>query len=103
MTGIGEGRLWIRLMKGQRCQKDVVVPCHRGKPQAALREALPPMDVSQPMWLPRHEADWAEYAFTRFLPEHFVDGVGFDRMEISFIFPDEEKKPARRRSPLEDA
>lgn len=97
------GRLWIRLMKGQRCQKDLVVKCLRDEPQNALREALPPLDVSQPMWLPRHQTDWEEYAFTRFLPEHFVDSVGFDRMEISYIFPEEEKRPARVKSPLQDA
>ena len=102
MSEIPHGRLWIRLMKGQRCKRDVSVDCGRQDPRAALREALPPLDISQPMWLPRHQADWDAYAFTRFLPEHFVDSVGFDHMEIRYIFPEGEARPGRKRSPLED-
>lgn len=98
-----QGRLWIRLMKKNLCLRDVVVPCERQAPQEALRMVLPQLDLSQPLWLPRHHADWEEYALTRFLPDDFVDSVAFDRMEISFIFPDEEAKPARKRHPLEDA
>lgn len=99
----GQGKLWIRLMKANKSVRDMTVPAARDNPQAALREALPQMDVSQPMWLPRHLADWEEYSFTRFSPEHFVDSVPFDRMEISYVFPEGQDKPARtRRSVLED-
>ena len=73
------GRLWIRLVKKHRIAKDVLVPCTRETPQEALREALP-----------------------RFRPEHFVDAVWFDSMEISYVYPEDEKKQARRRSVLED-
>ena len=97
------GRLWIRLMKGHKCLRDAVLPSGREDPREALQQALPELDVSQPLWLPIHQADWAEYALTRFLPEHFVDSVPFDRMEISYIAPPEDAKPARRRSPLWDA
>jgi hypothetical protein len=81
----------------------MTVAASRNDPEAALKEALPALDLSQPMWLPRHRADWEEYAFTRFLPEHFVESIPFDRMEISYIFPEGEEKPARKnRSILED-
>ena len=33
----------------------------------ALRQALPQLDLSQPLWL-RHQADWDAYALTCFLP-----------------------------------
>lgn len=98
-----QGRLWVRLMKKHRMAKSVMVPCERDDPQAALRLALPPMDVGQPLWLPRHQTDWDEYALTRFLPDHFVEAFPFDMMEISYIYPEDEKKPGRRRNPLEDA
>ena len=98
-----QGRLWIRLMKANKSLRDVTAAARRDDPEAALREALPLLDLSQPMWMPRHRADWDEYAFTRFLPEHFVENVPFDRMEISYLFPEGEEKPARRkRSVLED-
>jgi len=102
MGAASPGRLWIRLMKGHKCLGDAVLPSGREDPRDALYQALPEMDVSQPLWLPIHQADWAEYALTRFLPEHFVDSVPFDRMEISYIAPPEEAKPLRRRNPLWD-
>lgn len=97
------GRLWIRLMKKHRVARDLTVPCTREDPVSALREALSQLDLGQPLWLPRHYADWEEYALTRFFPEHFVESVNFESMDISYLFPDEEQKPARRRSPAEDA
>ncbi|MCL1854134.1 MAG: hypothetical protein FWF86_00245 [Clostridia bacterium] len=97
------GRLWVRLMTGHRCLREAVLPCGREDPREALRRALPELDVSQPLWLPIHQADWAEYALARFLPEHFVDSVPFDRMEISYIAPPEEARPVRKRNPLWDA
>ena len=98
-----QGRLWIRLMKANKSLRETTVAANRDDPESALREALPPLDLSQPMWLPRHRMDFEEYAFTRFLPEHFVESVSFDRMEVSFIFPEGAEKPARKnRSVLED-
>ena len=70
--------------------------------EEALRELLPKLDLSQPVWLPRHHADWDEYALTRFLPEHFMEAIPFDYMEISYIFPEDEKKSARPRDPRWD-
>ncbi|MCI5955449.1 MAG: hypothetical protein MRZ54_00505 [Clostridiales bacterium] len=96
------GRLWVRLMKRHRVERDATVPCFRDDPDSALRELLPKMDLSQPVWLPRHRADWNEYALTRFTPDHFMEPVSFDFMEISYIFPEDEKKQGRRRNPLED-
>ena len=97
-----QGRLWIRLLKKHKVTTSLMVPCTRDDPQTALAEALPSLDLSQPMWLSRHEADWADYAMTRFKPEHFVDSVPFDSMEISYVYGEEESKTRRRRHVLED-
>lgn len=96
------GRIWVRLMKGHRVERDAVYPCEKDDVEDALRELLPTLDLSQPMWLPRHYADWEEYALTRFKPEHFVESISFDYMELSYIFPEDEKKSSRRRHVLED-
>ena len=103
MNHPANGRLWVRLMKRHRVERDATVPCTRDDPEAALRELLPQLDLSQPMWLARHRADWNAYALARFMPEHFVESVPFDYMEISYIFPEDEKKPARPRNPSWDA
>ncbi len=98
-----QGKLWIRLIRKHKVTHSLMVPSNREDPQEALRQALPTLDLSQPMWLPRHQADWDEYALTRFKPEHFVDSVPFDSMEISYIYAEDEGKTQRRRHPLEDA
>ena len=67
MDHAATGRLWVRLIKRHRVERDATVPCTRDDPEAALRELLPRLDLSQPVWLPRHRADWEEYALTRFL------------------------------------
>ena len=41
--------------------------------------------------LPRHERDWEEFRQARFLPEHFLEDVPFDRMEAEYIEPDKKK------------
>lgn len=97
-----QGRLWIRLMKRHKVANSLMVPCTRDNPQAALADALPTLDLSQPMWLSRHEQDWADYAMTRFKPEHFVEAVPFDSMEISYIYGEEEPHARRSRHVLED-
>lgn len=60
MDHAAPGRLWVRLMKRHRVERDATVPCTRDDPEAALRELLPKLDLSQPVWLPRHRADWDE-------------------------------------------
>ena len=99
---MNQGRLWIRLIRRHKGISSTMGPCTREDPQEALRQALPTLDLSQPMWLSRNEADWAEYAMTRFKPEHFVDAVPFDSMEISYIYGEDESKTQRRRHVLED-
>ncbi len=90
-----EGRLWIRLWKGHRFVRDWTVPCAHDDVQAAMREGLRALDLGAPIWLPRHEADWREFSLTRFRPEHFLEAVDFDYMEISYIFPEDAEKPRR--------
>ena len=36
----------------------------------ALREAMHTLDLSMPVWLPQHQADWDAFGLTRFLPDH---------------------------------
>ena len=84
--------IWVRLVKKNRIEKDATVECARADWQEALNEACRQMDVGKPMVLPRHERDWEQFSQARFLREHFVEDVPFDRMEVEFIDPDKKKK-----------
>ncbi|MBN1776733.1 MAG: hypothetical protein JW811_01300 [Clostridiales bacterium] len=91
------GRMWLRLMKLGRAKGDLTVPCDFEYPQLALREAMHELDLSMPVWLPRHQKDWREFSLTRFTADHFLEAVTFDRLEISFIAPEDRKK---KRNPM---
>ena len=86
------GRMWIRLTTGHLVTGVVTVPCQRDNPSSALREGLHELDLGMPVWLPRHQTDWNAFGLTRFTQEHFLEKVDFDRMEISYIAPEEERK-----------
>ena len=93
------GRMWLRLMKGNRAKNDLTVACDYENPQLALRDAMHQLDLSMPVWLPRHQKDWQQFSLTRFTADHFLEPIRFDRLEISFIAPEDKKK---KRNPLHE-
>ncbi|HPF86883.1 MAG TPA: hypothetical protein PK537_02380 [Candidatus Limiplasma sp.] len=92
------GRMWLRMMKNNRAKGDLTVPCDFEHPELALREAMHQLDLSMPVWLPRHQKDWQEFSLTRFTADHFLEPIHFDRLEISYIAPDDKKK--KKRNPM---
>ena len=84
--------IWVRLMHKTRIERDVTVDCGHEDWQEALQTACRLLDVGRPMVLPRHERDWEQFSQVRFLKEHFVEDVPFDRMEVEFIDPDKKQK-----------
>ena len=86
------GRMWLRAVKGHRTAFDLTLPCRHEAPLPALAEAMHRLDLSMPVWLPRHQTDWDRFSLARLLPEHFIDAVTFDRLELSYIAPEDEKK-----------
>ena len=83
--------IWIRLIRKNKILKDVSVECAAEDWREALDRGLEKMDTSRPLVLPRHERDWAEFSQTRFLKEHFMEEVPFDRMEVEWIDPEARK------------
>lgn len=84
--------IWVRLMRKTRIDQDTTVECTLDDWQEALEEACHKLDVPRPLMLPRHERDWEQFSQARFLKEHFMEDVSFDRMEVEFIDPDKKKK-----------
>ena len=88
--------IWVRLMRKTRIERDLTVECAHSQWQEALEDACRQLDVGRPMILPRHQRDWDQFNQARFLPEHFVESVSFDRMEVEFIDPDKKKRSPDR-------
>lgn len=84
--------IWVRIMRKNRIDRDITVECDHHAWESALEEACHKLDVGRPMILPKHERDWAQFSQARFLKEHFMEDVSFDRMEVEFIDPDKKKK-----------
>ena len=84
--------IWVRLIKKNRIAGDTTVDCAHDGWQDALEQACRTLDVGRPMVLPRHERDWEQFNQARFLKEHFIEDVPYDRMEVEFIDPDKKKK-----------
>ena len=84
--------LWVRIIRRQRMDRQAVYPCTREDPQDALEAACREMDIPKPIWLPKNQREWEEFGQTRFLPDAFVEPIGFQRLEIEFIDPDAKKR-----------
>lgn len=84
--------IWVRVMKDNRMARSETQPCARIDWLEALDEVCRRMDLQRPVLLRCHERDWDSFGLTRFLPEHFMESVDFDRMDVQFIDPDKKKK-----------
>ena len=84
--------IWVRLMRKTHIDRDVTIPCMYDEWQEALENACHQLDVPKPLLLARHERDWEEFSQVRFLKEHFMEDIPFDRMEVEYIDPDKKKK-----------
>ncbi len=84
--------IWVRLMRKNHIEKDTTAECTLSDWQEALDAACHTLDVPRPMILPRHDRDWEQFSQVRFLKEHFIEDVPFDRMEVEYIDPDKKKR-----------
>ena len=47
------------------------------------------------MWLEKHRREYADFRRTAFLPEHFIEEVPFDKLEIEFLDDTGEKRRSK--------
>ena len=90
-------RLWARIIKKHRIDRQATTDCAWADAQDALTELCREFDIPMPLWLDKHEREFEEFRRTQFLPEHFMEDVTFQRLEIEFLEDDE--KPRRSRDP----
>ena len=88
--------IWVRLMHKNHILRDAAVDCAHNEWQTALDTACRQLDMPRPLILARHERDWEQFSQARFLKEHFVEDIPFDRMEVELIDPDKKKKQQKR-------
>lgn len=87
--------MWARIIKHHRIIRQLTVPCQIDDPLSALGEICYQMDLQKPMWLNKNQREWEEFAQTRFVQEHFIEHIDFDKLEIEFFNPDSKKQRSR--------
>ena len=78
-------RLWARIINRHRIERQATYDCRFEDVEEALTELCHEFDIPRPIWLDKHEREYGEFRRTRFLPEHFMEEVPFQRLEIEFL------------------
>ncbi len=81
-------RLWAKIIKKHRIEKQATVPCAFEGVEDALTELCHEFDIPRPLWLNKHYREFEEFRRTQFLPEHFMEDVPFQRLDIEFLEDD---------------
>ncbi len=90
-------RLWARIIKKQRIDRQATATCAFEGVQDALTELCREFDIPRPIWFDKHEREFGTFRRTQFLPEHFMEAVPFQRLEIEFL--EDDGKSRRSRDP----
>ncbi len=85
-------RLWLKTFKDHRINAQSVSECVWGQQSEVLVEMCKQLDLPCPIWLKKHEGEFDRFRRTSFLPEHFVESVDFDKMEIEFLDDSDKKR-----------
>ena len=78
-------RLWARIIVRHRIAQQATVPCAPDGVEEALNELCRSFDIPNPLWLHKHEHEFEEFRHTTFLPEHFMEEVPFQKLEIEYL------------------
>lgn len=93
-------RLWMRLIRRHRIERQETCPCLWGEEKDAVIELCRRFDVPAPLWLDKQEREWEDFRRTAFTQDQFVEEIRFDRMEIEFL--DDTGKRRVSRDPRND-
>jgi hypothetical protein len=75
----------MRIIKKHRIDKQFIAPCAPGEEREALIALCREADLPVPMWLEKHDREFERFRRTAFLPDHFIEEVRFERLEIEFL------------------
>ncbi len=78
-------RLWARIINKHRIARQATADCTFEGAEDALTELCREFDIPRPLWLNKHEREFADFRRTQFLPEHFMEDAPFERLEIEFL------------------
>ena len=78
-------RLWGRIIVKHRIELQATVPCAPDGVDEAITELCRNFDIPCPLWLNKHAHEFEAFRHTAFLPEHFMEEVPFQKLEIEYL------------------
>lgn len=82
-------RIWATLHKNNKIIKSKTASSENPDAARALLECLEQvyrdLDLSEPLWISKHQRDIANFHHVKFFPDDFIDPVNFDWFEIEII------------------
>ena len=90
-------RLWARIINRHRIERQATYDCQYSEAEEALTELCREFDIPRPIWLEKHCREYEEFRRTQFLPEHFMEEVPFQKLEIEYL--DDDDRSRRSRDP----
>ena len=81
-------RLWAKIIEKHRISRQATVDCRPQEVEEALTELCHEFDIPCPIWLHKHEREFVDFRHTAFLPEHFMEDVPFQKLEIEYLEDD---------------
>ncbi len=75
----------------------MTAPCMPDGVEEALTDICREMDIPNPLWLRKHENEFENFRHTEFRPEHFMEDVDFQKLEIEYL--DDTGKKRRSNDP----
>ena len=85
-------RLWARIIAKHRIAKQATQECDFDGVEDALTELCREFDIPRPLWLNKHYREFEEFRRTAFLPDHFMEDVSFQKLEIEFLEDDQQSR-----------
>ena len=90
-------KLWARKIKKNHIIDSITVKNKEQitsleKREKCLKEICQKLDLSVPVWLKKHDAEFSEFKYVTFYPQDFIDEVDFDKLEIELL--DDDNKSA---------
>lgn len=83
-------RLWAKAMKHNKIINSIDVKNNEKIPmeqkmKKCFLEIFYKLDVSVPVWLPKHDKEFYEFKKITFFQDDFIDEVMFDKLEIELV------------------
>ena len=85
-------RLWLKVIRDHRIRESLTADCAWGEEKNALVEMCKQADLPCPIWLAKHENEFERSRKTSFSPDHFIESVEFDKLEIDFLDDSDKKR-----------